>query len=551
MNNLYPPIIPTYMPAFNYASVCNVYFSLSPYNTTDEMNTHLVQVSVKHQNTNTNALNGSTYPNGIKLCQLLYDQGLEQYYIEIQPTDMQNNYFNIDEYYKVQIRFTSNEVTVVPDVCTDAWISANLQHFSEWSTVCLIQGISNVETSYTSGLVPYTSYENAKTRPYTEFSYPQITLVGTIDFSNSHSLNITEKDSIKHYTVRVLNVVDSGTPTELYNSGTIYVNHNDISNRIYYNIPYIFQEQTAYIIRVDVVTNFLYAFSNFFHVYIAENQNTLTADITSTLDNQNGIVTVNVSSEDASATGGKKIIIRRKSSKNNFTTWEDLYSFTNTAATLNKDFIDKTAEAGIWYYYGVQNEVNNIRSATISTDKPIMPYYDDIFLTANDQILRIRFDQFVDSFAITTVENKTETIGSKYPYVSKNGSIYYKSFNISGLIVSLMDDINGINASKEDIYKENNDKYEEFNEENEIDSYRDYIYERNFRDKVIEFLYKNQVKLFRSLTEGNILVKLMNISLTPKRELGRLLYSFSCNAVEIDEDSIKNDIKYGIYNNQE
>ena len=147
-----------------------------------------------------------------------------------------------------------------------------------------------------------------------------------------------------------------------------------------------------------------------------------------------------------------------------------------------------------------------------------MPYYDDIFLTANDQILRIRFDQSVDSFAITTIENKTETIGSKYPYISKNGSIYYKSFNISGLIVSLMDDINGINASKEDIYKENNDKYEEFNEENEIDSYRDYIYERNFRDKVIEFLYKNQVKLFRSLTEGNILVKLMNISLTPKRE---------------------------------
>ena len=67
----------------------------------------------------------------------------------------------------------------------------------------------------------------------------------------------------------------------------------------------------------------------------------------------------------------------------------------------------------------------------------------------------------------------------------------------------------------------------------------------------MDFLYKNQVKLFRSSTEGNILVKLTNISLTPKRELGRLLYSFSCTAVEIDEDNINNDIKYGIYNNQE
>ena len=551
MNNLYPPIIPTYMPAFNYASPCKIYFSLSPYNTVTEMNTSLVQVTLKHQTTNSSAFNGTLYPNGIKLCQLMYDSGLEQYYIEIQPTDVQNNYFNIDEYYKVQIRFTSNEVTVVPEVCTDAWVSANLQHFSEWSTVCLIQSISNVNITYTNeDLVPYTSYENAKTRPYAEYSYPEITLVGSINFYNSHNLNITEKDSIKHYTVRVLNIVDSSTPTELYNSGPIYVNHNDISNKIYYNIPYIFQEQTAYIIRIDVVTNFLYAFSNYLHIYIAENQSTLVADITATLDNANGLVTVNVTSDDASATE-KKLIIRRKSSKNNFSTWEDMYTFTGAAASVNKSFVDKTAEAGIWYYYGVQNEIDNVRSATISTDKPVMPIYEDVFLTANDQILRVRFDQSVDNFGITTAEGKQEPIGSQYPFISKNGTIFYKTFNLSGLIVSLMDGVNGIDASKQSIYGENYNRYAEFNDENDVGLYNDYIYERNFREKVIQFLHKTQVKLFRSTTEGNILVKLTNISFTPKKELSRLVYSFSCTVTEIDEDNIKNDIKYHIYNNQE
>ena len=173
---------------------------------------------------------------------------------------------------------------------------------------------------------------------------------------------------------------------------------------------------------------------------------------------------MNVSSEDTSATGGKKLIIRRSSSKTNFTIWEDIYSFTSDELSVDKNFIDKTAEAGIWYYYGVQNEIDHIRSATIRTEKPIMPFYEDIFLTSNNQILRIRFDQSIDSFAITTLENKTETIGSKYPYISKNGNVYYKTFNISGLIVSLMDGINGIDASKQSIYKENYNKYIEFNE---------------------------------------------------------------------------------------
>jgi len=43
-------------------------------------------------------------------------------------------------------------------------------------------------------------------------------------------------------------------------------------------------------------------------------------------------------------------------------------------------------------------------------------------------------------------------------------------------------------------------------------------------------LYKNNVKLFRSATEGNILVKLMDISFTPNITLHRHIYSFSCTA---------------------
>jgi hypothetical protein len=62
----------------------------------------------------------------------------------------------------------------------------------------------------------------------------------------------------------------------------------------------------------------------------------------------------------------------------------------------------------------------------------------------------------------------------------------------------------------------------------------------------MNFLYDNTIKLYRSPTEGNILVKLTNISLSPQTVLGRMLYSFSATATEIADLTIDNYLKYNI-----
>ena len=67
----------------------------------------------------------------------------------------------------------------------------------------------------------------------------------------------------------------------------------------------------------------------------------------------------------------------------------------------------------------------------------------------------------------------------------------------------------------------------------------------------MDYLYDNTVKLFRSTTEGNILIKLMNISFQPMNELGRMLYSFSASAVEIADFNIDNCKKYNIINKKD
>ena len=68
--------------------------------------------------------------------------------------------------------------------------------------------------------------------------------------------------------------------------------------------------------------------------------------------------------------------------------------------------------------------------------------------------------------------------------------------------------------------------------------------EREFKLAVLEWLNNGKVKLFKSPTEGNYLVRLMNVSLQPNDTLGRMLHTFSCTAYEVAEYNIENCKKY-------
>jgi hypothetical protein len=68
--------------------------------------------------------------------------------------------------------------------------------------------------------------------------------------------------------------------------------------------------------------------------------------------------------------------------------------------------------------------------------------------------------------------------------------------------------------------------------------------ERRFKLEALEWLNNGKMKLFRSPTEGNYIVRLMNISLSPEETLGRMLHSFNSTAYEIANFSYDNLVKY-------
>lgn len=539
-NSLYPPIVDTWMPAFlrSDSSGCRVYFSLSSYNSLPQINTNAVQVSVNHQTTNTTALKSSLYPSGIMIKQLhdaKEEEGREsddKYFITITPSDLQQGQFNLDEYYKVQIRFTMSSVsTPYSSVGIDGWLSTNLEAFSQWSTVCLIRGIST----------PIVTLNNFNTDARPVFHMTTIEVVGSVRFSDR-----AETEKVKSYQLFLYS--DEEKTDNVWKSQVVYTNKYNNPNTINYSIGYEFDENHVYYLGVKIVTNNLYQSISYFDFIVAQyTSKSIQAVVTATPDPAAGAMRVNITGTSPYL---GNLTIRRSTYKTNFKVWEDVKTILITSDTaLNFTWYDRTVQSGVWYKYCIQKRNSRgYRSVAVQQRNPSMVVFQDMFLTADDgKQLNIRFDPRVDSFSHSIPEGKTETIGSKYPFIKRNSYVDYKTFSIGGTITAFMDQRNNfMKASKNDVYGNYKQQYDLYNEENGITVYNDYLYEERFREAVIDFLYKDNVKLFRSTTEGAILVRLMDISFTPNATLGRIIYSFSCSVHEIDEYSVANCDKYKI-----
>ena len=70
--------------------------------------------------------------------------------------------------------------------------------------------------------------------------------------------------------------------------------------------------------------------------------------------------------------------------------------------------------------------------------------------------------------------------------------------------------------------------------------------ERQFKLEVLDWLTNGEPKLFKSPTEGNYIVRLLNVSLTPNDQVGRMIHTFNATAYEIADLSYDNLCKLNI-----
>jgi len=277
------------------------------------------------------------------------------------------------------------------------------------------------------------------------------------------------------------------------------------------------------------------------------------------------------------------ILLLRSSVESGINNFETIATFDAQQFNTTRYFYDYLIEPGILYRYRLQGvRPDGTRGQTTAlTDQPnIIPDFTGSFLYGKDDIqINFIYNGAIDSFQEIKRDATLETIGGKYPYIIRNSSIGYKQFSFSAFVTHVSDPTRALggftysellSATK---IKDNfiDERYEDYlrtgsqlftladpspfaninrftpnNQPTDKDRSNNFIVEKEFRKKLINWLYDGNPKVFKSDTEGIFLVKLTEISFNPIVETGRIIYSFSCTVTEIGPADISSLVKFGV-----
>lgn len=582
--SLYPPTLDTSMPAFVAVgeAYCRVYFSLSKFSSSSSA-IKSVHVSVVKQSNGQSVVNktDNAAKNRFRSAGIIIINSAPK------PVENINNYYYVDVLnediksgdsigwqpgwiYKLQIRLSEIEYSGTPGQAQ--WLSAEAANFSEWSTYCTVKatGLPQIK-------VPLFEFDsNTSTSSNQEEEIPLS--LSTLDFSGTYSNDADVSETLYSYNL----ILYDANGNELEKSEELFTNQYYTPNQMTHTMKTELLDGYSYTLKLTYTT--INKLSNSYSFNLAINQTSsstttisaITIDKIADLSDENfielmqsqtsldmeeeeGRIGIKFYSTNSSSYNGN-ICLRRASSKDDYTAWEDIKIISCVNEVVNNlDIIfDNTIESGVWYKYAVQIiETSGERSITNPRDPdditPILRDFHFAYLIGQDgQQLSLRYNNTMNTYTYNYSETKTDTIGGQYPFITRNGNMKYRTFPINGLISFNMDE-NKLFITDKQIYCDpiNGTPYTDV-----IESYTtrrknkqlityDFKREFDFREKVLAFLQDGKPKLFKSATEGNIIVRLMSVAAQPNQTVNRMLASFTSTAHEVAESTMDNYIKYG------
>ena len=311
------------------------------------------------------------------------------------------------------------------------------------------------------------------------------------------------------------------------------------TDQLSYHHHFYFMPETTYRIEISYITVNLFVdtirISNISYV------NPITIKTQKIqYDYDKGIVIINI--VDLPAPQGVYHIYRSKEGSNE----QELLAIKNSKdATLYYE--DNTIEHGAKYTYYISSSTDKYSNLVQILETETV-YFEDMYLSDNEKTLKIRFNPKISSLKNVIQEAKTETIGSRYPFFFRNGAINYKEFPLNGLISYLQDEEEKF-MTKEELGLEIDSLLRKQTTGNRAaaantptTSLTNYNIEaeRRFKNAVLEWLTNGKPKLLKTPTEGTYIVYLMNVSLSPEEQLGRMLHSFQATAYEMADFNLSN-----------
>lgn len=670
LSTLYPPLIDTFMPAFPNTDSAVAHFTVSPYNSTYDI--QYLHVTLVNQKTNKNAFSteanietpeGTALINGIWI--LPFSESLNGDINPYLEMDRANNYFtlyiprallkanedgsntfNVNSYYKLQLRFdkyvsTDNSWSITQ--ANSNYISEKRAYFSEWSSVCLLKAIPEITVHFNNftyeptenyGASSTTAVTNLPSTTVVPSRVPQympgiIPFAGNLTFAGNNDNSISKSANSEYYQrdIRTTSndeylmsyriTVQDQLGNLVKDSKIQYPSKDEKTNTFYwlcdmtevtpgadYNVTlnfttnnqYTFSKTFTFTLMEPTVTNFdpKISFNKIpLKAYGIEEQVLVTSE--------DGWVDVTVQWNGSFDNG--YLFIKRATSLTDFKEWELLDCYYNDNNTsLTRTITDKTISSLVGYKYACQYlTVKGSWSQTVISPEIVYPDFHDILLSRGDKQLAVRYNPQIASLTPVVSRVKIDTLGGRYPKFAENAKLHYKQFQLSGLITAesdfnrtflndldYNDDMDLYNDKMNGQYQIRNDTVQETEIMYGIDSDGNIIpkyngtysaeiesadadteillrdtqkntrhdlypkdnwwWERKFREEVMEWLNDGEPKLYRSMTEGNLIVMLDSISLTPNAQLGRRIWNFSCTVYEVgDGNSLEQLDALGIY----
>lgn len=582
--NLYPPTIDTSLPAFVAVgeAYCRVYFSLSKFSSSSSA-IKSIHISVVKQSSGQSVVNktDNASKNRFRSAGIIIINSAPKpvedvsnyYYVDILNEDIKSGDsvgWQPGWIYKLQIRLSEIEYSGTPGQAQ--WLAAEAANFSEWSTYCTVKatGLPQIK-------IPLFEFDsNTSTSSNQEEEIPLS--LSTLEFSGTYSNDADVSETLHSYNLTLYDV----NGNELEKSGELFTNQYYTPNQMTHTMKTELLDGYSYSVKLEYTTINKFSDSYNFNLVISQTLTSTTTISAITIDNvtalsdksfiesmqsqtsldieeEEGRIGIKLYSNSGDLYNGN-ICLRRASSKDDYTVWEDIKIVVCVNDIVNNlDMIfDNTVESGIWYKYAVQIIDANGERGIMNPQDPsnITPVLRDFhfayLIGENGQQLSLRYNNTMGTYTYNYSETKTDTIGGQYPFITRNGNMKYRTFPINGLISFNMDEnklfitdkqiycdpINGIP------YTDVIESYTTRRKNKQLIAY-DFKREFDFREKVLAFLQDGKPKLFKSATEGNVIVRLMAVAAQPNQTVNRMLASFTSTAHEVAESTMDNYIKYG------
>lgn len=567
VNTLFPPVVSTFMNAFSNTTDAIVYFSLSPFNSSTEIK-H-VHISVVNQLNNENAI-AAKHPSGVLFSDLKYDTKAGMYYVKIPVVDMDGNIFNINQFYKIQLRFDSCDWNTIDgnDIPnTEAKVTNYLlnyqQYFSEWSSVCLIRPI--LEPSiFIKTFEIFKQSGGAEKVP--AFNKGIIPISGSMIFGENSNI---ETETMQSYQIRILS--ENGRDV-IKTFPTIYTGDNLNPNAIDYKVDLQkLDTSDTSVFKMEIIgtTRNQYTCSKIYDFQISNflEEEKFNPILSVDMDNENGIAKVHITNKSDEVLFGT-IYVKRSSSLDNFKTAETIYA-AKLAGKMDITIEDNTVSSLVWYQYSAQFENSAGAFTPTKNSQVFLPDFYDAILSRGDRQYNIKYNYTVSNMKPVVNRAKIDTLGGRYPKFAENAILNYKQFSIKGLISAEADAYqkflqkkkvySGNLANYYEVYKEKHDikdlarnDFQNWIKETSRDypsspimgdtDYRflsttenDWMWEREFREELVKWLNDGEPKLYRSMPEGSMVVMLTDVNLTPMQGRSRQGWDFTATVYEIAE----------------